>query len=397
MKKSDLKIFSTLFLFLFGYILLKYFFIGIKTVPSEVDSITYHIPIAQSILSGDFINPFYDIYFKYFPGASEGILALFIYFNIPLGLYNWLAIVCLFLTSIFLFLNVNENKPLAIIFAFTICTLNGVLRWSFVQTIDIWLVVFFSLTLSLLIKPRDSSLYYTILGIFTGMLVGSKHSGILFFIVMFSVFIYNFLKYLNIYRLTLFIIPLGVIGLFWYTRNYLVTGNPLYPIDSFLFPGIPEYPGFFVWQSIIYKPLSVFNALISEYMVWGLVIIVVPVIIGLKKYKEPENYNLVTKLAVLGVINLAIFLLLPSTMKYQTHVSVFRYAFPVFIPLVLVVFMFAISHKLEKILVLIALVSLLVLSSAPYHPKIVFIIIIPTLLLFARKETVKIINMFTHR
>ena len=209
-------------------------------------------------------------------------------------------------------------------------------------------------------------------------------------------FIYraNFIRNLNFIRFVIFTIPLTIFGFFWYIRNYFATGNPFYPMDSFLFKGVPTYPGYFVWQSIIQKPMSVFNALISEYMIWGFLILL-PVLFLFKSFKKIKMKDEISKLILLGIFNFIIFLLLPSTVFYQTHVSVFRYAFVVFIPLILSVFLLAESIKSEKIIIITAFTSFLMIISPKYHPKLLFLILPIALYLFARKELVNIKKMFS--
>ena len=62
-------------------------------MPSEGDSLNYHIPIAKNILSGNIIFQKNIIEIEqWYPGATEVILGLFILLHIPLNLFNVLAI-----------------------------------------------------------------------------------------------------------------------------------------------------------------------------------------------------------------------------------------------------------------------------------------------------------------
>lgn len=118
------------------YYLVYYIYIGIiNPIPSPGDSWDYHIPIAKSILDGSFMHPSYFRW--YYPGASEEINSLFIFFRIPLTLSNIFAAFALFICCRTLALKFRLNRYYSLLFALTFVTLNVILRWSNAVSIDV--------------------------------------------------------------------------------------------------------------------------------------------------------------------------------------------------------------------------------------------------------------------
>src|SRR5580658_2833350 len=67
----------------------SFLFVGITT-PHPI-SLDYNVPLAQSIISGHFIDFHSNDIYIYFPGASNSILGLFILLHVPnlFGLFSW--------------------------------------------------------------------------------------------------------------------------------------------------------------------------------------------------------------------------------------------------------------------------------------------------------------------
>lgn len=381
--KLKLNSFAKIFLVFFIYLLLQLVYKGVISKPYEIDSLSYHLPIAKSILSGSFIKPDYNFNHQYFPGASEMILALFIFLRIPLNLYNVVSIITLFFivwhsSTIF-----KVPKAYGIIMAVSIATLNVVVRWANVQTVDIWLLVFYLLSLFLLIRPKNSVWYYLALGVSIGMLFGTKYSGPLYALVLIIFFFKNFIKHLNLPKLVIFSVPFSALGLFWYVRNYIAINNPFYPWDSFLFAGIKGNPiiDIQIWKAIIDYPVSMASAFFSELMIWSIAAIVIPVWwLFFVRNQNTHNFSVIKKLFFLGFTNFFIFLILPSGSSYQLHCSNFRLSLPVFAPLIIGSFVLAYKYGKSEVLSLISFANILMLPSIGYHPKFLFILI--PLLLF---------------
>jgi hypothetical protein len=262
----------------------------------------------------------------------------------------------------------------SLIFSLTICTLGVSTRWLNTQIIDIWLAVFFSLCLLLLQKNKREIIDYLFIGLAFGMLIGSKFTGFIYGSVIFLFYVKSLLNDLNPRKVIFFLIPLFSLGLSWYIRNFIVTGNPFYPVDTPLFSGSLHFPDR-VWSIFIKHPVDKINAFISEYRVWVLSILSLPFLLISKLKKSTDDKKNIIKLSFIGLINLLLFSTFVSGAEPHIMVSVIRYSYPVFIPLILSVFLIAKLNKWEIYIALISFMSMIFFNSFSYNPKIIFILI----------------------
>lgn len=365
---------------LFLYLIIYFSYQGITTSPStpghDIDSITYHIPIAKNFASGRLLPLDLKHGLGYYPSVGEAILAVFIILGIPLNLFNVLGLVLLFIISKKLAQNFGLNNSYLIVFAVSVVSLNSVNRLVNNQTIDIWLAIFFLLSLSLLQNPKKSVSYFLKLGISIGFLIGVKYSGILFVGVLALFYYKKVFKYINLKRVLALSIPIIILGFSWYLRNYALTGNPIYPGGLF---GLEKHPDFMVqnWYpitSILRNPpfiVKLFTTLVSEYLIWVAALILPIFVIYLDKIRKISIDKNIKLLSFLGVSNFAVFFFLPS--NPGAVVSDVRYLFPSFIPLILAAFLLAKRfNKLKELSIIALLSSFLVIAQFAYRPKIVF-------------------------
>lgn len=369
------------------FIIVNYFYIGVVTRPSEGDSLNYHIPIAKAYLNGSFMNPNEiqgDKFLKFSPGSAEGVLSIFYLLHIPPNLFNVVGVLLLFFSCFFLGKKYGLDKYLSVIFATSIVTLNGIIRWMDTQIIDIYLTVFFVLSLLLLKKPQKSIRYFIVLGVAIGMLIGSKYSGLLFAGVLLIIFGKRMIVNLSFARLFAFCLPVVLLGGSWYIRNYLATGNPLYP-QGFLF--FKDY-GFDILDKQVWRValgslngfIGTLNAFISEYMIWVFAIPLV-IFIAFKKINEKFYRNLLP-LILVGLFSYGIYIFLPSDNINHIMVSVIRYSYPAFIPFVLGLFIIAKKKGWEEKIAVVSVANMLVVGfPMGYNPKILFFYI-PLALIF---------------
>jgi hypothetical protein len=371
----NIRILSKICLLFFIFIVVNYIYIWVTTTPAEGDSIGYHIPIAKAYLNGAIFNPEKiagSPFLSYSPGASEGILSLFYLFHIPANLFNVLGVILLFFACFYLGIRYKLGTDFSIIFASSIATLNGVVRWLDTQIIDIYLAVFFVLSLALLQKPEKKVSYFLKLGIVMGMLMGSKYSGLLFVVVLFLVYGKNLYKYLSERGVIVFAIPFTIFGLFWYLRNLVYTDNPLYPQGFLFFKDhgfkILDFQVWKVMNGSLYGLLGTINAFISEYMIWGLS---VPIVC----YYIYKRVSILFPFIIVGVLNILIYLNLPSDNKDYIMTSVMRYSYPAFIPFILGLFLLAQRYVKEEALGVIAIVNMMFVGfPLVYNPKLVFVV-----------------------
>ena len=193
----------------------------------------------------------------------------------------------------------------------------------------------------------------------------------------------NIKRYLQPKNVFKFAIPVSILGIFWYVRNVFLVGNPLYPQAILGLKGAPNWDilKWRVGEIAIWYPDKIFNALISEYMVWS-----IAVILPLLFIRRIHDSGDVKKLLLVGYANLAFFFFLPTSPEYSIIVSSFRYAYPMIIPLMLVTFFILQRIKKEKIITLLSFANILFLPGYEYQPKLLFIFLLGVLLYFHKHD-----------
>ncbi len=381
------------------YYLSYYIYTGIlNPTPSLGDSWDYHIPIAINILDGNFLSHPPDTIPQwhypntsktltklpqwYYPGASEATNSLFILLHIPLTLSNIFACIILFFCLWKLAATFHLDKSYSLLFAITFCTLNVVIRWLNAISIDLWIAIWFTLSIILLENPKKNLLYFAKLGFILGMLIGSKYTAAYLIAVLLIFYLKNLIKHINIPRLFVFLIPFTTFGLFWYIRNYLLTGNPFYPLARLQFKGPLSFDDT-VWTETVRHPIEMLNAAFSEYHLW-LFTILIALAVLFYQYIFAKKFILsnIHKLFLLGLICFTIYFSFPTSSQTWIMVSSLRYSLPAFIPLVLGTFILAAKYKKEELIGYITLASMINTLSLTYYPKLIFIYLPLSLIIF---------------
>jgi hypothetical protein len=280
----------------------------------EGDSVAYHLPIAQMVSQGRWLDQ--EAFWKpwyYYPAMGEVLLAGWMATGLPANWFNLLGWVILSGVVYGLGRRLRLGKEAAVIAAVTVAMWPSVIRLIPTQTVDIWVAVWW-VSAALKLMKKD----FVWAGVFLGMLVGTKYSGLIFALIL-ILFFYNNLKNHFWY----WFIPMILIGGFWYLRNWILVGNPVYPMDiSWL--GWKGEPNLVLFTgkpiaTLFSAPWSVIEALISEYLMWaGLLLL--PLVVR-------------NKWTILGLLNFGVYLLLPS--RPENIVSDLRYIYPAMIPLLL--------------------------------------------------------------
>lgn len=387
---------SKLFIALFSFVLVYFSYFSITTTPAqlrEIDSLTYHIPLAESFARGNITDLLHIPQgLGYYPGVGEMVLSILVKLRIPLGFYNLSSIVLLFLGLRKLGQVFKLGKEYSTIFAASVCLLPSVLRLVPTQKIDIWLATLFVYLIILFKKSQKSLSYFVVLGIVTGMLIGVKYSGILVALALCLVFFKAVKTKISLKGLFGLTLPVLVIGGYWYARNYVLFGNPFFPLGLFTFPSHPDFSNI-VWKSMVESIVAkgglalIIQAYFSEFLLWTISpLIVMYYFVSTKKKNTPSDLICLKLLALI-----LLFCLLPQPVGpyYQSAVSFMRFLFPLMITLMLLVFMIAKKTKtLNKISFVAFLSSVAVLPQFDYYPKLIIIWLIVVGIIFI-KPTIK--------
>ncbi|MBI5045339.1 MAG: hypothetical protein HZC02_05445 [Candidatus Levybacteria bacterium] len=362
-------------LFFLLYVFCSFLYYGTITPPGLGDSHDYHVPIAESYLSGQFLSLPKNInsYINY-PGMSEIFLVPFIVFHLPL---NWF---CLLGWGILVFLLIKLGRhfglsnALSIIFATTFSLTYSVLRQIPTQSIDIWMAVWFVGLILLLERPKTTIKYFLFLGILFGILIGSKYSGPLYAIVLGIIYLKKFKPLISPKNMLAFMIPIILLGIFWYIRNYLSWGTPIYPGSLLFMKGIPglDLPNYMLWKIIPTTNLfSFLEAFISEFLIWAFSI-PLAILFIVMNYKKRKQKNMAELVRLLLLSFLVLLSSLVLSFKPTFEASNMRYLFQLIIPFTLIIFLLGKRYHVEKEVALIATANAAVaLNYLSYHPKLI--------------------------
>lgn len=381
--KAEQALLGKIFLILFFAIFLQSFYKGLVTTPTEGDSLDYHIPYAKAFLKGVIFEPYKietrNPYLRFYPANAEAVLSLFIFSGVPLGLFNVLAIGILFIVCIKLGLTFKLNPHLAIMFAVSVCTMDSILRWVDTQIIDIWLLLFFLISLLFLERLKSSAKSFLRTGTALGVLIGVKFSAPFIAIGLVLVYLKKIMDNITPKNIVLLLIPIILFGGVWYARNQLVAGNLFYPVPFFSLPGVrPLIFGpsvFTVFSGSLFGFLGTLNAFISEFMIWS---IMIPLTVGfyvrdLKTGRLNLN-SLPVRLISIGFLALLVAFNLPSALDTNIMVSSFRYFYAAVVPFILFSFIYW-EKKGYSMPLLVCLLTNIAFVGFPlgFYPKLLII------------------------
>jgi hypothetical protein len=336
-----------------------FFWEGVTTKPMENDSLGWHVPIAESILKGRvWGRDLYVSVYGYYPGMGEMILAFLMVWGIPLNLYNWIGWVALGVVTRALGKRRGLGDDLATILAVAVVFFPTAMRLFPTQLIDVWLAVWWGWLLWLLEKPNKSLRYWVALGAAAGMVVGTKYTGLVLVALAGVVYFRSLRKNWSLKGALGAAMMTMLLGGFWYVRNWVVWGDPLYPQNFLWFRGYDAFQLPIIWKDLLLSGkgwVLLVQALFSEYLVWG-ILLLLPVV-----YRSAWVW--------MGVVIVGMYLILPGDAR--TVISNFRYLIPGFMVLVLSAGEFIKRLKKEEWLGMVAVVNIVsVLPQLNYHPKV---------------------------
>lgn len=370
--KIQAKILLLFTLFIYSYAM----FVGLRhPIPALGDSFDYHIPIANMILSGQILHPGeVPLGQWYYPGASNVFHALFLWLQIPLTLSNLLPIAILSVVLWYLARTFALGGWMSMLFSLSIVSLTVFHRWGNAVSIDVWVAVYTISILTILKRKTHTDWTYVGIGVLWGMLLGSKYLVGIYPLVLLILFGKEFLASMSLKRIIYVLSPIIILGGWWYVRNYVLTGNPFYPLSMFGFMG----DGLFlhtpaVWKTMLTHPLDVMNAIFSEYKLLGVGIGAV-LIYGASHWKKMTKDSRL--LLIAGASLCMVFCLFPMDPKSWIMVSSLRYSYSFAILFILCLFLVAKQWKKERELGYLVLLNAFPVLTMAYYPKLLILVFI---------------------
>lgn len=234
---SFLIIFSPLFI-----ILLLRGFNAILQTPFEYDSLAYHLPfVAEWLQSGSLREIYYSAFASpigYYPSNYE---LLDLWTMIPFqsdyfaNILNFGILIIFIISFLEILKTLKVNKTLQIISVASVIYLPIFLRQIGLPLVDLYFSTTFATSILFLLKqylekPKYSN--YLIFGLSLGLFIGTKYLGIVYAFIPILVFlIINISKKINKKYFFITFISIFLTGSFFYLRNYLNSGNPLFPTE----------------------------------------------------------------------------------------------------------------------------------------------------------------------
>jgi hypothetical protein len=241
--------------------------IGALAEPSTMfDTLAYHMPMVVEWMQSEQLTPFYlpsaDYSNSYFPGNGQ---LLYLWSLAPLrsdllvnctNLALW-ALFALALMDALKLVGVTDTTATTI--AVTSVLTPVALSQAIDQSLDVAMAAFFALSLGHLMRLRRSMRVRdaALSGLSMGCVLGVKYSGPAYVLILLTLLLAivverrRTLQHDNRRAAAILVAGAGMLALggFWYVRNYVLTGNPVYPMrvsiaSWVVFPG----PGNDHWE-----------------------------------------------------------------------------------------------------------------------------------------------------
>lgn len=219
------------------------------TPPVSRDALTHHLFIPKLWIIQGSTAPIPHIDFSYYPMNLDLLYYLSLLFNndiLPKYIHYFFALLTGFL--IYRFISPRLSKAWGLFGATFFLTLPVIVRLSTTIYVDLGLVAFSTASLLLLLKWGSTRhiRYLIFAGICCGLAAGTKYNGLISIVLLtlLSPIIYTrFQKLQNstqnegipIVYMVIFILAALLSYSPWLVRNYIHTGNPIYPLHNSVF------------------------------------------------------------------------------------------------------------------------------------------------------------------
>ncbi|MFJ8102258.1 ArnT family glycosyltransferase [Lysinibacillus sp. NPDC096212] len=207
--------------------------------PTHWDDISYHLPITQSLLDLGNLSGNEFIRYPYFPLNAEMLFTFGMVFNVKVA--QLISSICLFTLclGIYGFIQKKTNSKIYSVLGFIAVISSQLLVFlSSVSYVDIILATFITAAIILILEYFENKINYFmyISGIFLGVAAGIKYTALITCVIAGFIFILAIYVYkVKIKDLFKFIGIVSLVGIPWYIRTFIYTGNPVWPFMSSIF------------------------------------------------------------------------------------------------------------------------------------------------------------------
>lgn len=323
-------------------------------VPAEYDNLAYHLPFAVEWLhTGNLLQPYYSAFagpISYYPGNFE---LLDLYVMLPFKgdlLVNLLNFPLLILvgTAFYAILNlIRIKRDLALAVTAIFLTTPLILRQVGVPLVDLYFTFTFLVAVYFLIlylKNKENFALYP-MSFAIGLFLGTKYLGLVYGAVLLLIAAVFFLyfnrgkKFFAEAAKVVFLILLG--GGFWYIRNWIDVGNPIYPagiklLGSEIFTGYAPINNDLNSFSLAYnldswpKWKDFFDKFTSMLAFNSFLFVATSVLLIVKSYwlvvRKKFNEDLLMSVGLLLAMFIYFILYLKSPYSYNNLIPNIRYA-----------------------------------------------------------------------
>ncbi len=262
-----------------GAFLVWVLFIGLIFPPVDWDGNAYHLTYSADLVQN---HNLYDVptnlvWIPAYPKGGEFIQAWTILLahndtivdlvQVPFVI---VAVTALYGIACGVGVSKKSARYAALLFAFTPSVLNQLTT----DYVDVMVAATFFAALALVLQKTYKRLDFLLVGIAFSLLTALKTSGIYFVAVLLVILLWNLYKqerfeFKKYVTPTLLVLPPMVFGLYWYVKDFILYGSPIYPFGlqlagKTIFKGID----FAQWSSVAYASLP-HNQFLRLWFIWS--------------------------------------------------------------------------------------------------------------------------------
>ncbi len=236
--------------------------------PVSKDALTHHLAVPKLYLQQGGMHEIPSLSFSYFPMNLDLLYMIPLYFGndiAPKLIHFTFALLTAWL--VFGFLRSRTNTSYALLGVAFFLSIPIIVKLSITAYVDLGLLSFSTASLLLLIKWRENRFqirYLVFSAIFCGLAMGTKYNGLITFFLL-SLFILFLSGRVNrgephgimktIVYGCVFLTVAGIIFSPWMIRDYVWTGNPIYPLYDQWFNSdhvARKSIGLFTYRALVY-------------------------------------------------------------------------------------------------------------------------------------------------